>query len=158
MAAWLRRIALGLALLGALPGTGDAARLGVIEIRGKGGLLGSLTPVSLDEGGAYLAAERLAAVLKGTWSVKGMRGTLTVGSRSAQFTRNQARVLVAGNALTLDSPARVGTAGWLIPEDFLAKGLTRVVPGATMKVVAAPAGGAPAPAKPVAPPAFPAPF
>jgi len=150
MAAWLRRIALGLALLGALPGTGDAARSGAIEIRGKGGTLGSLTPVSLDEGGAYLAAERLAAVLKGTWSVKGTRGTLTVGSRSAQFTRNQARVLVAGNALTLESPARAGTAGWLIPEDFLAKGLTRLLPGATVKVVAAPAGASRATAKPVA--------
>ncbi len=150
MAAWLRRIALGLALLGALPGTGDAARSGTIEIRGKSGSLGSLTPVSLDEGGSYLAAERLAAVLKGTWSVKGTRGTLTVGSRSAQFTRNQARVLVAGNALTLDSPARAGTSGWLIPEDFLAKGLARLAPGMTMKVVAAPGPAAKATTKPVA--------
>lgn len=150
MAAWLRRIVLGLALLGALPGTGDAARSGTIEIRGKGGALGSLTPVSLDEGGSYLAAERLATVLKGTWSVKGPRGTLRVGSRSAQFTRNQARVLVAGDALTLDAPARTGTSGWLIPEDFLAKGLTRLVPGLTMKVVAVPASAPKATAKPVA--------
>src|SRR5688572_11644350 len=150
MAAWLRRIMLGLALLGAFPGTGDAARSGTIEIRGKGGSLGSLTPVSLDEGGSYLAAERLAAVLKGTWSAKGTRGTLTVGSRSAQFSRNQARVLIAGNALTLDSPARMGASGWLIPEDFLAKGLTRLVPGVTMKVVAAPAPATRATAKPVA--------
>ena len=150
MAAWLRRITLGLALLGAFPGTGDAARSGTIEIRGKGGSLGSLTPVSLDEGGSYLAAERLAAVLKGSWSVKGTRGTLTVGSRSAQFNRNQARVLIAGNALTLDSPARMGASGWLIPEDFLAKGLTRLVPGVTMKVVAAPAPATRATAKPVA--------
>ena len=141
---------LGLALLGAFPGTGDAARPGTIEIRGKGGSLGSLTPVSLDEGGSYLAAERLAAVLKGTWSVKGTRGTLTVGSRSAQFNRNQARVLIAGNALILDSPARMGASGWLIPEDFLAKGLTRLVPGVTMKVVAAPAPATRATAKPVA--------
>lgn len=141
---------LGLALLGAFPGTGDAARSGTIEIRGKGGSLGSLTPVSLDEGGSYLAAERLAAVLKGTWSAKGTRGTLTVGSRSAQFNRNQARVLIAGNALTLDSPARLGASGWLIPEDFLAKGLTRLVPGVTMKVVAAPAPATRATAKPVA--------
>ena len=151
MAAWLRRITLGLALLGALPGTGDAARSGTIEIRGKSGLQGSLTPVSLDEGGSYLAAERLAAVLKGTWSVKGTRGTLTVGSRSAQFTRNQSRVLVAGDMLTLDSPARSGNSGWLIPEDFLAKGLARLAPGLTMKVVAAPPGPGGRPtAKPVA--------
>jgi N-acetylmuramoyl-L-alanine amidase len=141
---------LALALLGALPGLGDAARSGTIEIRGKSGPLGSLTPVSLDEGGSYLAAERLAAVLKGTWSVKGTRGTLTVGSRSAQFTRNQARVLVAGDAVTLDSPARLGASGWLIPEDFLAKGLTRLAPGLTMKLVAAPASAPKATAKPVA--------
>ncbi|HEX4996214.1 MAG TPA: N-acetylmuramoyl-L-alanine amidase, partial [Methylomirabilota bacterium] len=107
-------------------------------------------PVSPDEGGSYLAAERLAAVLKGTWSVKGPRGTLTVGSRSAQFTRNQARVLVAGDALTLDAPARTGTSGWLIPEDFLAKGLTRLAPGLTMKVVAVPASAPKATARPVA--------
>jgi N-acetylmuramoyl-L-alanine amidase len=148
MAAWLRRIAFGLVLLGLLPGTGDAARPGTIELRGKSGALGSLTPVSLDESGSYVAAERLAALLKGTWAVKGTRGTLTVGSRSAQFTQNQSRVLVVGAPLTLDSPARTGSSGWLIPEDFLAKGLSRLAPGVTMKVVAAPA--ARAAAKPVA--------
>jgi N-acetylmuramoyl-L-alanine amidase len=148
MAAWLLRIALGLVLLGLLPGTGDAARPGTIELKGKSGALGSLTPVSLDESGSYVAAERLATLLKGTWAVKGTRGTLTVGSRSAQFTKNQRRVLVAGAPLTLDSPARPGTSGWLIPEDFLAKGLSRLAPGVTLKVVAAPA--ARAAAKPVA--------
>jgi N-acetylmuramoyl-L-alanine amidase len=151
MAAWLRRIAFGLALLGFLPGTSDGARVGTIDLRGKGGAaLGSLTPVSLDEGGAYLAAERLAAVLKGTWAVKGPRGTLTVGSRSAQFTRNQARVLVGGTPLVLVTPVRIGTSGWLIPDDFLAKGLSRLAPGVTMKVVTAPAPSARASAKPVA--------
>jgi N-acetylmuramoyl-L-alanine amidase len=150
MATWLRRIALGLALLGLLPGMSDAARQGTIELKGKGGALGSLTPVSLDESGSYVVAERLAALLKGTWAVKGTRGTLTVGSRSAQFTKNQTRVLVAGTPLTLDSPARPGTSGWLIPEDFLAKGLSRLAPGVTMKVVAAPATAARAAAKPVA--------
>jgi N-acetylmuramoyl-L-alanine amidase len=150
MAAWLRRITLGLVLLGVLPGTGDAARPGTIELRGRGGALGSIAPVSLDEGGTYLAAEGLAALLKGTWAVKGTRGTLTVGSRSAQFTRNQARVMVSGVTVTLDSPVRTGTSGWLLPADFLAKGLTRLAPGVTMKVMAAPAPAARAAAKPVA--------
>ena len=106
MAAWLRRIAIGLVLLGLIPGTSDAARPGTIELKGKSGTLGSIAPVSLDGGGSYVAAERVAAVLKGTWTVKGTRGTLSVGSRSAQFTRNQARVVVGGVTLTLDAPAR----------------------------------------------------
>ncbi|HKZ07149.1 MAG TPA: N-acetylmuramoyl-L-alanine amidase [Methylomirabilota bacterium] len=105
--------------------------------------------MSLDQGGSYIVAERLAAVLKGAWVAKGNRGTLKVGSRSAQFTRGQSRVIVAGIRLTLDAPAQTGSAGWLIPEDFLAKALSRLAPGVTMKVTAAPARGR-ASAKPVA--------
>jgi N-acetylmuramoyl-L-alanine amidase len=147
MAAWLRRLVFGLVLLGLIPGAGDAARPGTIELRSKGGPLGSITPVSLDGGDSYLAAERLAAVLKGTWTAKGDRGTLTVGSRSAQFTRNQPRVLVVGVTITLDAPARSGSSGWLVSEDFLAKALPRLAPGVTMKVVAAPPPPARAAAK-----------
>ena len=150
MTAWLRLIALGLVLLGLVPGVGDAARPGTIELKGKSGALGSLSLVSLDEGGFYVTADRLAAVLKGAWVAKGDRGTLTVGARSAQFTRNQARVVVSGTPITLDAPARTGSAGWLIPDDFLAKGLTRLAPGVTMKVMAAPAPPARPAAKPVA--------
>ena len=139
MVAWLRRIALALVLLGLVPGAGDAARPGTIELRGKSGSLGVVTPVSLDEGGSYVPADRLAAVLKGTWTVKGDRGTLAVGARSAQFTRNQSRVVVAGTPISLDAPARTGSGGWLLPDDFLAKGLSRLAPGVTMKVTAAPA-------------------
>jgi N-acetylmuramoyl-L-alanine amidase len=115
MAAWLPRIVLGLVILGLVPGASAAARPGSIELRSKGGSLGVLTPVSLDAGGSYVPAERLAAVLKGTWTVKGERGTLVVGARSAQFTRNQSRVIVAGTAMTLDASARTGSSGWLIP-------------------------------------------
>src|SRR5262245_9180914 len=150
MAAWLRRIALGLVILGLVPGAGAASRPGTIELRAKSGSLGVVTPVSLDEGGSYLPAERLAAVLKGTWTVKGERGTLTIGARSAQFTRNQARVVVAGTPITLDAPTRIGSSGWLLPDDFLAKGLSRLAPGVTMKVVAAPTAAARPATKPVA--------
>ena len=150
MTAWLRRVALGLVLLGLTPGVSEGTRPGTIELKAKGGSLGSLTPVTLDEGDSYVPAERLAAVLKGTWAVKGTRGTLTIGSRSAQFTRNQARVVVGGVAVTLDSPARTGSTGWLIPEDFLAKALPRLAPGVTMKVVAARTPPPRAAARPVA--------
>jgi N-acetylmuramoyl-L-alanine amidase len=150
MAAWLRFVALGLVLLGLVQGAGAASRPGTIELRNKSGALGSITPVSLDQGGSYIAAERLAAVLKGTWVVKGNRGTLTVGARSAQFTRNQARVVVAGTALTLDTATQTGSSGWLISEDFLGKGLSRLAPGVTVKVTAAPGPAARTSAKQVA--------
>ena len=153
MAAWLRRFVLGLVILGLVPGTGAAPRPGTIELRAKSGSLGVVTPVSLDEGGSYVPADRLAAVLKGTWTVKGERGTLAVGARSAQFTRNQSRAVVAGTPITLDAPARLGSSGWLLPDDFLAKGLSRLAPGVTMKVVAAPTASARPATKPVAAPA-----
>lgn len=136
MAAWLRWTALGLVLLGLVQGAGAASRPGTIELKNKSGALGSLTPVSLDQGGSYIVAERLASVLKGTWVAKGNRGTLTVGSRSAVFTRGQSRVVVAGTTLTLEAPAQIGSAGWLVPEDFLAKALSRLAPGVTVKVAA----------------------
>src|SRR4029450_3050351 len=139
MAAWLRRIVLGLVILGLAPGASAAARPGSIELRSKGGSLGVLTPVSLDAGGSYVPAERLAAVLKGTWTVRGARGPLVSGARSPQFTRNQSRVIVAGTAMTLDASARTGSSGWLIPDDFLAKGLSRLRPRPAPKVVGPPA-------------------
>jgi N-acetylmuramoyl-L-alanine amidase len=149
MTGWLRLLTLGFVLLGLVQGAGAAARPGTIELKSKGGPLGTIVPVSLEEGGRYLPAERLAAVLKGSWAVKGNRGTLTVGARSAQFTRGQSRVVVSGTTLTLDSSPQAGSSGWLIPEDFLGKALPRLVPGATMKVVAAPTAPRPA-TKPVA--------
>jgi N-acetylmuramoyl-L-alanine amidase len=150
MAARLRLIVLGFVILGLVPGAGAAPRLGTIELRAKSGSLGVVTPVSLDAGGSYVPAERLAAVLKGTWRVKGDRGTLVVGARSAVFTRNQARAVVAGTPVLLDTPARIGSSGWLLPDDFLAKGLSRLAPGVTMKVIGAPTASARPATKPVA--------
>jgi N-acetylmuramoyl-L-alanine amidase len=117
------------ALLGALPPAAPAARPDGVELRGRAGSLGRLPRVVVDDGGSYVAAERLAALIKGSWSAKGTRATLTVGKRSAQFVRDQSRVVIQGQAVALDSPARSGAAGWLIPEDFLAKGLSRLAPG-----------------------------
>ncbi|PYM72440.1 MAG: hypothetical protein DME10_12540 [Candidatus Rokuibacteriota bacterium] len=119
-------------LMGAIPVEGATpARPASFEVKGRAGSLGQLPVVSLDDGGSYVSAERLASLLKGSWSVKGPRATLTVSRRTAQLTRDQARLTVAGEALTLEAPARVTSKGWLLPEGFLAKGLGKLAPGIT---------------------------
>jgi N-acetylmuramoyl-L-alanine amidase len=119
-------------LTGGYPVEGaTAARPASVEVKSGAGSLGRLPLVSLDDGGTYISAERLAGLLKGSWIVKGSRATLTVSRRAAQFTRDQARLSVAGEFLTLEAPARVTAKGWLIPEGFLARGLGKLVPGLT---------------------------
>src|SRR5262245_33126004 len=129
-----RLCALGLlvASLGAwCPGApaAPAPHQDTVEIRSRAGSLGRIPRIVPDDGGSYVAADRLAALLKGSWSAKGNRGTLTVGKKTAQFVKDQPRVAFQGQTLVLDSPARGGAGGWLIPEEFLAKGLPRLVPG-----------------------------
>ena len=63
--------------------------------RGRGAWVSS-SRIVVDDGGAYVSAQRLAAMLQGSWSAKGGEATLTVGKRSAHFVRNQARVVIAG--------------------------------------------------------------
>jgi N-acetylmuramoyl-L-alanine amidase len=111
----------------ALAGRGDD-----IELRSGTGSLGRLPRVILDDGAPYVAAERLASVLGGSWSARGTAATLVVAKRVAQFARDRTRVVVAGKALTLDAPPRVGAAGWLLPVDFLTRGLSRLVPRVTV--------------------------
>ncbi len=122
---------LGTALLGGVSGSAGPARPDAFDIKGRTGSLGRLARVVVDDGAGCVSASRLAALLNGSWNVKDTKATLTVGKRSAQFTRNQRRVIVAGEPLTLDSVARIGATGWLIPEDFLTKGLSRLAPGIT---------------------------
>jgi N-acetylmuramoyl-L-alanine amidase len=144
---------LGLILLGLLAQVVEAARPTTLELRGRGGLLGQLALVVLDDGAAYIPASRLATLLKGSWSVKGTRGTLSVGSRTAQFTQNQSRVVLLGAPLTLAAPSRRSADGWLIPEDFLTKGLAKLAPGVSSARVAPAPVVAAAAAKPVVKPA-----
>jgi N-acetylmuramoyl-L-alanine amidase len=125
------------ALLGSVPCWAGVARPDGFEIKGKTGSLGRLARVVADDSAGYVSASRLAALLSGSWSVKDTKGTLMVGKRTAQFTRNQRRVIVAGESLTLDGTARTGAAGWLIPVDFLRKGLPRLAPGITVAVAPA---------------------
>ncbi|HET8575474.1 MAG TPA: N-acetylmuramoyl-L-alanine amidase [Methylomirabilota bacterium] len=117
------------ALVGALLTTADGARPDAYDLRGRSGSLGQITLIGFDDGAAYVSAERLASLLKGTWTAKGSRGALTVGNRTAQFVKDQPRVLIQGQPVTLDAPPRLGAAGWLLPESFLTKGLGRLTPG-----------------------------
>jgi len=127
---------MGLAvLLGALAPAALAARSETVEIRSRTGTVGRLARVVVDDGGSYVAADKLAAVLKGAWNIKGTRATLTVGKRSAQFVRNQSRVVVDGQPVVLDAATRSVATGWIIPEDFLAKGLPRLAPGMSAVVL-----------------------
>src|SRR5262245_18579847 len=99
------------ALLANAPGSASAARPDAFEIKGKNGSLGRLARVVVDDGAGYVSAARLAAVMNASWSVKDKIGTLMIGKRAAQFTLNQRRVVVAGDPLTLDAPARTGHTG-----------------------------------------------
>jgi N-acetylmuramoyl-L-alanine amidase len=106
-----------------------AAGPGTIEIRSKTGTLGRLARIVASDGTSYVPGSQLAGLLKGSWSVKGNQANLSVGSRTAQFVRDQPRVVVQGQPVKLDAPTRSGAGGWLISEDFLSKGLPRLAPG-----------------------------
>jgi N-acetylmuramoyl-L-alanine amidase len=127
-----------LALMGCLVGSGQAARPESVEVRDRVGSRGVLTITVVDDGSAYIAPDHLAALLTGAWSVKGDRGTLTVGKRVAEFVRGERRAIVDGQAVGLDAAPRVGGRGWLISRDFLGKGLPRLAPGFSIAAVAEP--------------------
>src|SRR6266511_1802367 len=117
------------ALVGGFLTGADGARPEAYDLKGRSGSLGQIPLISVDDGASYVAADRLAALLKGVWAVKGTRGTLTVGKQTARFVKDQARVLIQDQPLTLEGAPRVGAAGWLLPESFLSKGLGRLAPG-----------------------------
>jgi N-acetylmuramoyl-L-alanine amidase len=117
-------------LAGMSPAEAAPARPAAVEIKGPKGPIGQLPLQVMDDGASYVAADRLASLLKGSWAVKGKSGTLTVGKRSAQFSRDQSRLTLQGQAaVVLDGAPRVTGKGWLIPADFLDKGLSRLAPG-----------------------------
>ena len=107
-------------------------RPGSIEIRGPKGVLGQLSVEVTDDGASYVPAERLASLLKGSWTAKGRTGTLTVSKRAAQFSRDQSRLTLQGQPLVLESAPRATVKGWLLPMDFLDKGLGRLAPGTSV--------------------------
>src|SRR5215813_9518518 len=131
----MRVLAAFLALCAALAGFSPveaAPRPGTVELKGPKGVMGPLAVEVMDDGASYVPADRLAALLKGSWVVKGKAGTLTVAKRTAQFGRDQSRVSLQGQPLVLDSAARATSKGWLLPMDFLDKGLPRLAPGTSV--------------------------
>ncbi|MET0850755.1 MAG: N-acetylmuramoyl-L-alanine amidase [Candidatus Rokuibacteriota bacterium] len=145
MSRWTRFLSLVLLLIGFAPSPAEPARPAAVELRARGSALGQLALVGHDEA-TYVDPERLASLLKGSWTAKGAQGTLTVGTRRAQFTRNHPRVVVTGASIVLGAPARLVSSGWLIPEDFLPKALGRLAPGVTsarVQVAATPASATP---------------
>jgi N-acetylmuramoyl-L-alanine amidase len=128
-----------LATLTGLPvGSAGAARPESVEVRDRAGNRGVLPITVTDDGAAYIAPDRLAAVLKGAWLVNGDRGVLTVGKRTAEFTRGQSRAKVDGQTVALDAAARVVGRGWLVSRDFLGKGLPRLAPSVSVIAVTEP--------------------
>jgi N-acetylmuramoyl-L-alanine amidase len=125
-------------LMGLLVGVALAARLESVEVRDRSGRLGILSITVMDDGSAYISPDHLAALLKGAWSVKGDRGTLTVHTRTVEFRRGQARATVQGQVIALDAAARVVGTGWLVSRDFLGKGLPRLAPGVSVAAAAEP--------------------
>src|SRR5499426_3432343 len=131
----MRVLAAFLALCAALAGFSPveaAPRPGTVELKGPKGVMGPLVVEVMDDGASYVPADRLAVLLKGSWVVKGGAGTLTVAKRTAQFGRDQSRVTLQGQPLVLDSAARATRKGWLLPMDFLDKGLPRLAPGTSV--------------------------
>src|SRR5215470_17587170 len=131
----MRVLAALLTLCAALAGLSPveaAPRPGTVELKGPKGAMGPLAVEVMDDGASYVSADGLAVLLKGSWVVKGKAGTLTVAKRSAQFGRDQSRLTLQGQPLVLDSAARATRKGWLLPMDFLDKGLPRLVPGTSV--------------------------
>ncbi len=117
--------------LGAALPAEAASRVVGYDLAGKGGALGQVSRVAVDDAG-YVSADRLAAVLRGSWSARSERGVLTVGKRTAQLIKGESQVVIQGQPVKLAGAPRVGPSGWLIPEDFLTKALPRLVPGTTV--------------------------
>ncbi len=134
----LRAVFLLCALMAILVGGAQAARSESVEVKDRAGSRGLLPITVTDDGAAYIAPDLLAAVLKGAWSIKGDRGTLTVGAHTAEFVRGQSRATVQGQAVALDSATRVVGRGWLISRDFLGKGLPLLAPGVSVIAVTEP--------------------
>ena len=98
------------ALMGMSPAESASARPGAVEVRGPKGALGQLPLQVMDDGAAYVAAERLAGLLKGAWVVKGKTGTLTVARRSARFSLDRSRLTLEGQPSRHGQPPRSAEA------------------------------------------------
>src|SRR5262249_34521461 len=97
---------LAAALTSALPSAALAASNDTLELMSRGASLGRIPRTVASDGTAFVPAGRLAKLIGASWKVSGKQATLTLGKRTAQFTRDQSRVVVAGQRIGLDSPPR----------------------------------------------------
>jgi N-acetylmuramoyl-L-alanine amidase len=119
----------------------------LVAVEGRAGSLrGELPVIAGDDGTAYVSLDQLARLLKvkPTWTKKSSTATFTVQAKTVRLTRNRTQLLVQGKPLTLATPPRVLSGGWIVPEEFL----TRVLPKLYASVRVAEAEAKP-PVKPV---------
>ena len=92
----------------------------------QGSLRGQLPVIVGEDGAGYVSLDQLARLLKikPTWTNKSTTATLTVDRRTVRLTRDRAQLFVQGKPVTLTTPPRVLSGGWVVPEEFL----TRILP------------------------------
>jgi N-acetylmuramoyl-L-alanine amidase len=95
------------------------------------------------EGRSYVELGRVAETLKGRLEATpdSPQAQLRAGSHVVTLTRNWARILVDGAAMSLDAPVVVRKGVWLVPETFVAQ----VGPRLGASPIAAPSPPAPSP-------------
>jgi len=116
---------------------GHARTLLVTAEGRQGALRGALAVIVSDDGAAYVSLDRLAGLLKvkPTWTAKTSTASFSVQGKTVRLARDRVQVLVQGNPLTLATPPRVLSGGWVVPEEFLTLVLPRLY--ASVKVAEA---------------------
>ncbi len=134
----MRRLLLGstltLLLVGFLGTEASGRSLLVVAESRQGPLRGQLPVIVAEDGAAYVSLDRLARVLKlkPTWTGKSATATLTVQSKAVRLTRDRPQILVQGKPVTLATPPRVLSGGWVVPEEFLTRVLPKLYPSVSV--------------------------
>ncbi|MBI4587903.1 MAG: N-acetylmuramoyl-L-alanine amidase [Candidatus Rokubacteria bacterium] len=113
-------------LVGFLSTEAEARSLLLVAEGRQGSLRGELPVIHGEDGAGYVSLDRLARLLgvRPTWSRKSSIATFAVQAKSVRLTRDRSKVLVQGKPVTLRTPPRILSGGWVVPEEFL----TRVLP------------------------------
>jgi len=89
-------------------------------------------PTITEDGRDYVELARVADLLKTRLETThdNTQVQLRPGGHVVTLTRNWSRILIDGNAVTLDAPVRVRRGVWIVPETFVAQVVPRVQPAA----------------------------
>ncbi len=100
--------------------------LSVVAEGRQGALRGQLPVIVGEDGASYVSLDQLARLLKvkPTWTTKSSVASFKVDAKTVRLTRDRTQVLVQGRSVTLATPPRILSGGWVVPEEFL----TRVLP------------------------------